>query len=231
MQPSGPMKEEVGSEENESKLLAWIEHYPAWVIALTGTLLHGVVYFIPNQFQLFAPRTLPFMKVDELAGFHPWAVWIYLSVYFLDFVAFVSLKRRRRFLAAFFTTILIAATVHLFYPVILPREPWVVSPDTWWLNAKAMALLRRMDNPVSCLPSLHVASAYIGVLMLYAENRKRALWLLPWASAIALSTMMTKQHYAVDVVTGLFLAISVAWLYLVVLARPGSQGTPAPQSR
>ena len=66
---------------------------------------------------------------------------------------------------------------------------------------------RELDSPASCLPSLHVATAFLSAFAVVAEEDRRAPALVAW----------TKQHYVVDGATGLLLALAVWALFY---ARP-----------
>ncbi len=61
------------------------------------------------------------------------------------------------------------------------------------------------------MPSMHVASSYLAALSLWRGRRTLfAVW-LSWATAIAVSTLTAKQHYAIDVLAGAVLALGF-WL-------------------
>ena len=59
--------------------------------------------------------------------------------------------------------------------------------------------LRGVDRAGSAFPSLHVAMAVVAALQAKRERFRSAPALALWAVAVALSTLTTKQHYAVDV--------------------------------
>jgi membrane-associated phospholipid phosphatase len=79
-----------------------------------------------------------------------------------------------------------------------------------------------MDTPANCCPSLHVSTAFLTAFIFIDSSseggvrRERRGYLaiyLVWAFAIAVSTLTTKQHYLVDVVTGFVLALAHYWVF------------------
>jgi len=68
------------------------------------------------------------------------------------------------------------------------------------------------------------------------QNRRIGLLFLLWTAAIALSTLTTKQHYVMDVLSGFAIAtVSYGMVFGLVpdsacpaLSRNGAQGDPVP---
>ncbi len=60
--------------------------------------------------------------------------------------------------------------------------------------------------PYNCLPSLHVAHSFVSALAVSQVHRRLGLIALISGTLVALSTLFTKQHYAVDVIAGVLLA-------------------------
>jgi membrane-associated phospholipid phosphatase len=72
-----------------------------------------------------------------------------------------------------------------------------------------VALEYRLDEPYNLFPSLHVAISWLAWLACRDRVRPRALFLAV-VVAISISTVFVKQHYIVDVVAGVALAVA-AW--------------------
>jgi membrane-associated phospholipid phosphatase len=81
----------------------------------------------------------------------------------------------------------------------------------------ALSLCYWADQPSNCLPSLHVALATLGGLCCLKADRLVGGIALGLAVLIAPSTMLVKQHYFADVVTGLALAFGVYWAFVARL--------------
>jgi len=154
--------------------------------------------------------TLP---IDAAIPFVPWTGLIYLSLNLLLVLTPIMLARPAAtlpFLAAMVGQLIVAWFAFEMFPVALPpTEP--VDPLSWggWLYR--LATVSNLDG--NGLPSLHVAFALscawaIGPRL--SPTLRLPLWL--WALAICVSTLTTKQHYAVDAVAGALLAVATMGL-------------------
>jgi membrane-associated phospholipid phosphatase len=76
-----------------------------------------------------------------------------------------------------------------------------------------------LDSPYNCFPSLHVANSFISALACYRVHLTLGLAAAVWASLIGASTLLTKQHYVVDVVAGVLMAALAYFLFLRSYAR------------
>jgi membrane-associated phospholipid phosphatase len=172
----------------------------------------ATLYGLNNHLHLREPALLPMTWVDRSVPVVPWTVWVYAS-YPLQFVAtfFVEERRARlnRWLWAVLAVNLVSNVVFLLWPTTIER-PAVPATDPW--TAAAFAKLHAIDTPASCLPSLHVSTAFLASFVFLRRHTLRFTLFFAWAVAIALSTLTTKQHHAVDVVAGLGLAIG-AWFF------------------
>jgi len=102
---------------------------------------------------------------------------------------------------------LTAYAIFLLYPTAAPRPQNVVGDG---FAAWALRFLYEADPPYNCFPSLHVAHSFVSALTCYAVHRRVGMIATGAAALVALSTLFTKQHYVVDVLAGVCLAL-VAW--------------------
>lgn len=178
------------------------------------------IYLATNHMTHKVPAILEFTLIDRLVPFLPGSVWIYMSENVLYLAIYFIAKKREnlnRYLYALFATYIVANFIFYQWPVAFPREqfplPTDINPWTYGL----FAWLRTVDTPQNCLPSLHVASTYLTCFLFLEEQRKYFLPFFLWGTAIAISTMTTKQHYFVDVVAGAGLSILIHWIFFRVL--------------
>lgn len=194
---------------------------------VVATALNAVIHFVPNHFLFQQPTQLPWTRVDAAVPFVPATLWIYFSDYFLVGSAFMLSRtwgEVKAFARAYFALLVTGATVHLFWPTTFPREAFPIVDSGF--TAQAFALLRHVDLPTSCLPSMHVAGSYLAAFSLWRRPRGYILAWTAWATAVAISTMTAKQHYAVDVAAGMAMAGAFwalfFWLPGALAARSGA---------
>lgn len=183
------------------------------VLGVAAPLVHVLLYTAANQYPLFKATVLPLSRLDLAVPLIPETVWIYLSNYALVLFAFVLCRDTRRFAVAGFSVIVASVLVQWLWPVAYPRELYPIDP-AGGLSAAALVMLRSIDAPVSCLPSLHVGLAFVSALALGRSppvSHPGAVTRLffVWVGAVALSTLTVKQHYVLDVFGGLLLAAAV----------------------
>ncbi len=215
--------------------LAW----PGWLLLAHMALLSLaillwwlLVYHGANW--LTELRSLRFrIHLDAELGmpFVPPFILVYLSMDLVFLPAPFILRSRRELEAlalSLAVVIAVAGVGFLLFPAELayPRH----DPGAW---SDVFTFAREVALKYNLVPSLHVAMSCI-CLAAYATHCGVAgkVLLFSWATAIALSTLLTHQHHLLDVATGLLLAVGGKRLiYDRWLARiPNVQIPPANQS-
>jgi membrane-associated phospholipid phosphatase len=153
-----------------------------------------------------AQPMLPFEpRIPLVAAAYP----IYASVYLEIVLPLFLARTRRAFLRtqlAITVASLLAFAVFLAAPMPYPRPVLTTQADFHGL----LALEWAVDGPRCTFPSLHVAIAFVLWLGLRDEAPRWRLPLLLLAIAVAISTVLVKQHFIADVAAGAVLA-AVAW--------------------
>ena len=121
----------------------------------------------------------------------------------------------------------VAYTVFVLWPVNCPRVP-VADGDGWTL--RLMKLLQTVDPPNNTFPSLHVSSLLCVALGCCRDARAGGLFVLAVSLFPVISTLTTKQHYFVDVMSGMVLAGACHLLAFSVHPKAAAQAT-MPRSR
>ena len=159
---------------------------------LLGYLLFCLFYLGAARIGIGAPHPLQPSALDRAIPFLPWTIAVYLSQFAFLFLA-LWLQNDSRNLTRTFAAIAIATVVSCAVFVVWPTT--ILRPP---VRSAAFDALWLFDVPTNCFPSLHVALAMIAAFF-WPRRRWPAVL---WAAAIALSTMATKQHYAIDVIGG-----------------------------
>lgn len=84
------------------------------------------------------------------------------------------------------------------------------------------------DNPFNDFPSLHTSVSTILAIHWLRFDRRAGVIASIWAALIVASTVLIKQHYVADVISGLLLAFGVSWLFgRLILQRKAADGRTA----
>ncbi len=109
----------------------------------------------------------------------------------------------------------LGTTIHylffIFYPVKMVWRPEITNPSNVfeWLAKFIFSL----DNTYNCFPSLHVAYPTLATFLSWRfVPRMRYLFFL-MTVITALSVVLVKQHYLLDAVAGVMVAILVGLLF------------------
>ena len=80
------------------------------------------------------------------------------------------------------------------------------------------------DNPYNDFPSLHTSLSTILALHWMRVNKTIGIILGIWTALIVASTLFIKQHYIADMLFGLVLAFTFAWLYTkLIVKKPATE--------
>ncbi|MCM2277615.1 MAG: phosphatase PAP2 family protein [Oligoflexia bacterium] len=195
-------------------------------MGLTLAFVATVLYMTSNHIHLFPPQLLPMTALDQAIPFVPGTVWIYTSEYYLFLTVYLlckDIENLNRYAYSFLTLQSLSVLIFWIWPTTFPRDQFPLPADLDALTFKLFSSLRAADTPASCCPSLHVSSVYLSSFMFLREQRGKFPFFFVWATSIALTTLTTKQHYIIDVVTGFLMAVIVYGFFnTFVSLRPGS---------
>lgn len=176
----------------------------------------AALYLVANHFHFTPPMELSRSWADIAIPFLPNTLWIYLSEYLFFIAIYVSssdMVNLNKFIYSFFVLQITSCFIFGVWPTTYPRGLYPLPEDLNALTTYAFSSLRQTDTPANCCPSLHVSSVYLASFLYIDEQRKYFPIYFMWATAIAVSTLTTKQHYVVDVVAGFFFAVAHYWVF------------------
>jgi membrane-associated phospholipid phosphatase len=189
-------------------------------LAFRTMLASALVSFVPLYFVIGAMTRgratyVPEIALDRAIPVQPAWMLVYGSLYVFVVILPLLVVRRweigRRAMQAFLAVMIVSYVGFLLYPVAAPRPAQMpVGGFLSWTLRLAYAL----DTPYGCFPSLHVAYSFVSALTCYRVHKGVGIGAAAWASLIGLSTLFTKQHYAVDVVAGAALALVAYAVFL-----------------
>ena len=179
-------------------------------VPVSMVLLFALVPFYILIPELFPPRSrhVPELALDRALPLVPsWAL-VYGALYlFLILLPIVVVRQDELIRRTVYAYLLIWITSYVFffvvYPTAAPRPDRVSGEGfaVWGLRA-----LYSSDPPYNCFPSLHVAHSFVSALACSRVHGRLGTIAVVSATLVALSTLLTKQHYVLDVVAGGVLA-------------------------
>jgi membrane-associated phospholipid phosphatase len=171
-----------------------------------------VPYFTLQRLDTFPPRSLPALPIDGWVSFEPDWIWAYLSIALLVPLAPILAMRKQdlaRYAKGLTLLCLACFAAFLFFPVEGPRPEQIAGQHAVY------ELLVSWDRPSNSLPSLHAGLAVYSLLFVFrvlgpdlGPSGRIALGLAGalWGALILYSTLATRQHWALDLPAGVFLA-------------------------
>ena len=152
-------------------------------------------------------------NVDIKIPFIPEFVWVYHSFLPVIILSILGLIKSKQLFFSTLTAFMMATIVlSLFFvlcPSYYPREYWAIDSNS--ISDQLLAVTRVIDGANNTLPSTHNTFAWLLVFCMSVTScAKKYKWLVGayaiWALLITISTLVLKQHYILDVVSGFALA-------------------------
>jgi membrane-associated phospholipid phosphatase len=163
--------------------------------------------FIPGWFFGGRELNVPEVALDRMMPLEPSWSFVYGSLFCAALLpAFVIHQRElfERTIRAFLLMWIVAFACFIGYPTVGPHVAKVTGDG---FSAWALRVIYSSDHRYNCLPSLHVAQCFLAAFACFIVHRGVGLACMGWAFLVGLSTVYTKQHYVLDVATGVLLAI------------------------
>jgi hypothetical protein len=179
-----------------------------------GLHVIGIERHVNALFELSLQRLVDGSEL--LATAASWTYWNSEFTVLGVALLWVYLRRNEAFVR-FRNTILLANLLGLVGYVLLPTAPPRMFPDIGFSDTLSefgelnhgSGLVEFAANPYAAMPSLHAADALIvGVTLAYVcrSRAAKAIWIL-WPAWVWFSVMATANHFWLDIVAGIALAI------------------------
>jgi membrane-associated phospholipid phosphatase len=206
--------------------------YGMWRVFLVAATIGAVSATYYPLSAITMDRSVDLMtSFDRSIPFVPWTWWIYFPHYVFGLIVTTIAVRDVHLLSRVIFAILlgqvVSASFYLLLPSTYPRPLSIGEADP--MTTAALTWFWGTDPANNTFPSTHVANASIAALGAWYSRQ-----LIRWYSALValgvfITVHTTKQHYWVDAVAGLVLAITVFPLALrlwpLPAARAGEEGS------
>ena len=191
----------------------------AW---LTALLTFGFVpLYLLLSHRVWRPLwNPPLTWFDRHVPFQPGWVWAYQSLYLITgtipWLATTAVQLGR-YVVSFWLVAIVGLVTFVLLPVEAPR-PQVAT------YSPGMSLLLAYDGPYGDFPSLHAGFLVLTLAFGFRVMDCRVpiaviTLMLVWAAVILYATLALKEHYAIDLLAGIALALAADWLVWQDLSR------------
>ncbi|MCG6856927.1 MAG: phosphatase PAP2 family protein [Salaquimonas sp.] len=159
--------------------------------------------------------------LDAAIPFLPQFAIVYMGVNIMLFLPLFVIRDTARVLALAVTMaaeVAVAGVIYMVYPVEA-----AVTPQ--YSGSAMLGMADTVNLTYNCFPSLHVALTVSTVWAMSPDLRPLPRALMWIATAmIAISTVLTKQHFVADAISGLLLAaIAMAFLFQPLVRKAASR--------
>jgi membrane-associated phospholipid phosphatase len=187
-------------------------------VLLVAALLHSSTFYMINNVGKHRIRTLWAIPWDATVPFMPGFIYIYFSTYLLGAIPFLLIADPGPFVAVVLGNLIFAfssAIIHIAFPSRVVRFEDVQPTDH---ATRLIYWFQHTFKPHGSFPSMHVGFSVLAAcatLAYYSVWWGLIFWV--WAILVAISTLVTKQHYVLDALAGTALALAV--FSLMIFAR------------
>jgi len=178
----------------------------------------SALYLLPMYVRFASPTLLSPSALDRAVPFLDWTIWLYYSYglfLVLPFLVGRDEGSASWTLYALMTNSMVAALIFFVWPTSVPAP----QPTIGGMSGLLWDGLLTVDRPTNVFPSLHVANACVCAFALWRERNAWRSVSPVWTLLIVVSTLTTKQHFAVDLLGGAMLAAFSLWLVHTVVRR------------
>lgn len=203
----------VGRWMDEPRFLNRVVWY-TWkmIIALGIIAVISFCYFNASKLTAHRQNDLS-IPLDHRIPFVRWNFWIYFPGYLAGIVFSVFAFRNTKIFYKTCLAILVAQTICTIWFFILPSTFPRPLDAGGGLTGDALRWFWVLDPPNNTFPSKHVAVMTLCVLGLFADDNNRLKWIcLPFLIGVIVTVHTCKQHYLVDAVTGVGVALLSQWI-------------------
>lgn len=200
-------------------LISWLDTQTKFKSILVTVAITLPIYYLVQQLTHGRAVLGPLMGIDQYIPLVSSAVWVYTThIPFLLLSSFF-IKDNYNFRVASLSIVVsvaLANVSYLVYPAYYPRP--LMDPNT--LSGLILTAIHIIDLPNNTIPSLHVATSFCMAIALYMSRKDYISYFgILWAISISVSTMLVKQHFFLDVVTGILTAGISTFLVTLYLKR------------
>ncbi len=148
-------------------------------------------------------------RLDRAVPVVPEAIWPYALYYVLVMMPMFAVRRSRELFevcAAYLLVTTSAWVAYALWPVRMEYPHLVCGGQ---LSCDVLLRLWSIDMGVNVMPSLHAAHSALAAAIFWSYRNRAWPLIALGAGAVSVAAVLTRQHYILDIVAGLVLAVAV----------------------
>jgi PAP2 superfamily len=149
---------------------------------------------------------VPIISLDAKIPFVPFFIYFY-TIYFPLVVGPLFLLPVEKHLRPYVHSSILVMIASYIVFLAVPTQVLRVAVNKRQTSEFVTSLYHRAVGPYNLLPSLHISMLILAFLSMYFWKRKVALWLSVPILLSCASVLFTKQHYILDVVAAVPVAL------------------------
>lgn len=182
--------------------MKYIGFWRRTLVALGLYLTLTIVYTSTNFWTIYRESHLVHIPIDNYIPFIPHAIYIYIFGFILLLgypILFIAEKRDFSLLVkGILWLVLTTGIVYCIFPTSMSRPELPITDRTTYF----LSIFHKIDPPHNSFPSIHVSLVTFISVFLHQKNYWKTYPLII-AFFVGLSTLLTKQHALIDVLSGL----------------------------
>jgi membrane-associated phospholipid phosphatase len=171
----------------------WVVPYSTATFFVESRTAYLLPFWIDNHIPLWPPALIVYA--------------LYMPFVFFTFILVKDLEVLKKGLYAFIIAAVVTFCFFVIVPTAMPRPE--ISANGFF--DAALLKVWFIDTPKNAFPSQHVAFPFVCSFIWATAYKKWGWTTILFAVAVAISTMLVKQHYIWDVIGGIVVAVFAYW--------------------
>ncbi len=197
-------------EKHKKRFFLFLIYGVVFLVGYLSINAYNDYRFNTGQAEFLISEDLQYDFEKKIPFIPEWNI-IYLYTYPYIVLPLFTIFDKKIYKQTVYTLLSVAIMSFIFF-ILFPsrvdlREP---AEGTGFIKY-LMDFTQSADKPNNCLPSHHIAASVVITLFSLKYNRKLGIFTIAISGGITLSVLFLKQHYFLDIVSGI--AVALIWYF------------------
>lgn len=184
-------------------------------------IVYAIGDFFGYRAHLLTPGFIDNMISLKTIFIYPYIFWYVMLILVPYVIGLKDEKQFKKYILSIFVCEVIALSIFIIYPTIIERSEFIIRT----FSDKLLSYSYAISTPTKSAPSLHVALSMLFILGTITSRELKLpykIFVILVSVLIMISTMFVKQHYFVDVLSGIGVGI-ISWLIINIKFKKGNK--------